>query len=309
MNGGITRQHMKGMFVGSILAAVFFTTPVPAQTARVPLPLRQTDAVYDQFLAAPLSQERMDLVHVLSATGGVIYPPQMNGQPHPENPVIFTTSIGVGVPDEMAGCFATSIIPRPKFPFFVRVYNAPTLDEATFYEDSSIHTPADTVDVAFYPTLTATTNAIDTGDYDADGINNSWERALGLNMSQQDTDGDGVNDATEIEMGTDPLNANSVLPPFMLGAGGPYTLVADWDPHATPDYNAPAPLLQSLSSAIQTTSDPYANLIFSLQVADALPGPWYNVTSGMVGDWPAQLEAPETTNSLQYYRLMIRVKE
>lgn len=296
----------------AVLLAGFITlSDAYAQRARLPLPLERPAAVYDETLSAPLSSgDQGSLVDVLSFNGQIYPPSDLDGRPHPSNTVLFTTRVGAGVdPIQMPGSFMASIIPRPSVPFFVRVYNAPTYEESTFYEDSDVHSPSETVDVAFYPALTATTNAIDDGDADNDGIHNSWERSLGLNMSQPDSDGDGVNDDVESVMGTDPLNANSVVPPFTIGSMGGRTLVADWDLDAPVEEHVPAALRESLSSSISVSSDPYANFIYRLQASDGLPGMWRSVDSGLVGEWPVSLSLPESTNAVQIYRVIMQVKE
>jgi hypothetical protein len=301
-----------GYWITAFIACgfVMINDKAAAQTARVPLPLERPGVVYDHTLGSPVSADNGgSLVHVLSYSGA-IRPPAFDGTPHLSNTVLFTTRVGAGVnANEMPGTFITSIIPRPSAPFFVRVYNAPTLDEATFYEDSNIHSPVDTMDVAFYPAMTATTNAIDTGDYDGDGINNSWERALGLNMSQQDTDGDGVSDAMEIAMGTDPLNANSVVPPFELGQAGPGMLVADWDLNTEAEGDAAEVLRRSLNEGVTVSSDPFANFVYLLQSSDGLPGEWHNLKTGLVGEWPAYMSMTESTNAVKFYRVIMQVSE
>lgn len=306
MKSGTIRENTRGMRAGVILAAALCAGSAMAQTARVPLPLRQTVAVYDQFLAAPLSENRMDLVHVLRAPGGVIHPPQINGQPHPDNVVIFTTSIGVGVPDEMEGCFATSIIPRPATSFFVRVYNAGTVDAATFYEDSAIFAPSDTNDIAFVPMLTATTNPINP-EVTVDGLSVSMKLSLGLNPDTADTDGDGVTDLEELRMGIDPTDASVFMPPIRVGMTEDGQFHADWD--------MPAPDTAVLNAIGLTAATPewldefYAEIPFNVQMTYELLGPgWTNVMSGAIGGegWPPVMQAPETTNTLQYFRMRLQ---
>ena len=281
-----------------------------AQNPRLPLPLERPAAVYDHTAIRPLSAEGGgSLVHVL-AYNGVIHPPATDGTPHPSNTVLYTTHVGVGVdPNELPGAFSTSIIPRPTTMFFVRVYNAPTLEEATFYEDSDLHAPSVSFDVPFHPAMTATTNAIDTRDFSGDGINNSWKRALGLDVYATDTDGDGIDDSVEIAMGTDPLNVSSVVPPFMLGRLDGGTLVADWDLDAAPEGDVPEVLRQSMSEGISVSSDPYANFTYFMQASDNVASGWQSVKTGLVGEWPVYMSMTESTNAVQFYRVIMKIGE
>lgn len=57
--------------------------------------------------------------------------------------------------------------------------------------------------------LTATAVALNTSDFDADGISNEREAQLGTDPNNADSDEDGVDDGRELDAGTDPLNPDS----------------------------------------------------------------------------------------------------
>ncbi len=137
-----------------------------------------------------------------------IRPPTATGAPHEENPLATPTSVGgMGMNTAYAndsGLFAM-VFPN-RLPagtkIFARVYNAAKVSEASFYVDSSIavvRSNATSVVLAF-----GAAQPLDTGDADGDGLNNSWEKALGTDGElTPDFDGDGVSDADEFAAGTD----------------------------------------------------------------------------------------------------------
>ena len=93
---------------------------------------------------------------------------------------------------------------------FARAYNAPTLEEATFYADSAPVeiTPAMTsIDFTFGPM-----KALEPGDSDGDGLNDSWERLLGTSDREtSDYDGDRMSDLHEMLAGTSLTDPDSKL--------------------------------------------------------------------------------------------------
>ena len=54
-------------------------------------------------------------------------------------------------------------------------------------------------------------------DFDADGLTDAAEIALGTNPLNPDTDGDGFKDGLEVKVGSDPLDASSGLDPVAYG--------------------------------------------------------------------------------------------
>ncbi len=306
--------RLSGMLMAGALVLAGPVSPAFAQSdnppPRVPLPLERPATVYNQTMTEPLNGEgEGSLVHVLSYNGG-IYPPAPDGSPNPANTILFTTRVGAGVdPLEMPGSFVTAIIPRPVEPFFVRVYNAPTLEASTFYEDSDIHTPSISADVAFYPAMTATTNAIDSADDNSDGINNSWARSLGLSTTAigGDTDGDTWSDWHELAMGTDPKNPDKFIADIAMNMMNG-KVVADW---VLPDHDA-LQVLNALNIPPATREDldqMFSGMPFALE-SSRLVGHWTNAMSGEVsvsdqGNWPPEMPMVDGTNTVQFYRLRV----
>ena len=147
-----------------------------------------------------LEPSACDLVQILWATNG-IYPPNTDGTPHQDNPVMMASYIGsetcYGV--DNPSLFSATIDGGGKIPssspFFVRVFNAPTCQEATYYGDSIIlsNNSASTIN-RIIVSIPSTSQAVDP------------EAA-----SLVDSDGDGMSDTQELLAGTDRFNASSVL--------------------------------------------------------------------------------------------------
>jgi len=158
---------------------------------------------------------RGNMVEILSTSNGIIYPPQINGLPDPRNTRLHVTYIGYGIDPsiEYPGKFATMLSPRPPdgTKIFVRVFNMPSLELASFYSDSQIFTVSWSVDTVFSADIPHTSNPIDPDDDDGDGLNNSWERWNGSNPNLVDTDGDGFSDMEEFLAGTDADDWDSFL--------------------------------------------------------------------------------------------------
>jgi hypothetical protein len=281
---------------------------VTAQDARVPLSVEHFAPIYNETLTEALSSDHGGcLVHVLSYNG-TIYPPAMDGAPHPSNTVLFTARIGQGVNTaKMPGAFAISLIPRPVEPFFIRVYNSIYLELATFYEDSNIHYPVIGVDAPFYPHLTATTNAIQTSDDNNDGIINSWATTLGLDPAADhgDTDGDGVRDRDELAMGTDPFNSEDFMPDILMNMAN-NLVMAGWNLRTSHNELALS-ALNITTATVNDVNQVFAGTPYRLEQASSL-GDWTNAIEGVIGadgQWPLSFVLPVTTNDTGFFRMKL----
>jgi len=156
-----------------------------------------------------------DLVHVYFAPDGTIYPPDAQGNPDSRNILLRETRIGIGasVKEAQPGTFSVNISPRPAsgMKIFVRVFNAPEMSEASFYQDSQLFTVSWTVNVNFDAVFNHGLLPIDTADDDNDGSINSWEISNRTDPNLSDTDGDGIMDSDELVSGTDPTNGDSIF--------------------------------------------------------------------------------------------------
>lgn len=198
-------------------------------------PLKGTTPGADQFGFTYVVGE---VVQVLIATNG-IFPPDVDGTPHPQNELISSTKIGLGMdPSEGPRArFNASVPYRPSGkPVFVRVYNKPTLEESSFYGDSEIFPVSETFNYAFTPTILRTDKPMDTNDWDGDGLINSWEKSLASDPNNPDTDGDGMPDGPEFRAGTDVANAASLLVMVELVPAPPHNLDVYWDSVAGKSY-------------------------------------------------------------------------
>ncbi|HMP76151.1 MAG TPA: hypothetical protein PKE12_07645 [Kiritimatiellia bacterium] len=215
-----TRRIITGL---ATLALATFT----AGAQKVPLHAAVTNPILNEY-GAPLAKPQGELVQFLYVNSGV-QPPAVDGQPHPNNPVVYTSRIGNGMGRaDSEGKFSAAITPRPGGPIIARVFNAPTLEEASFYADSQPFTPLQDRTI-FYPVLNATTNPLDSADDDGDGVHNSWEKSLGSDRNNPDTDGDGVPDGHEFRAGTGLTDADSFLAMVRLMPQPGGHLRVEWD--------------------------------------------------------------------------------
>ncbi len=165
-----------------------------------------------------------DLVQVFSTADGIAYPPAVDGTPDLRTVLVKTWAVGRGaaMDDACSGRFGLVLTPRPAggTRLFVRVFNATSLADASFYADSQVFTVSAVSNQPFIARFSAMA-PLDTGDSDADGLMNAWERSMGTDPGVADSDGDGLTDAEEVLAGTDPRNGASVFE-----AGGLQTLTA-----------------------------------------------------------------------------------
>lgn len=157
-----------------------------------------------------------DLVQVLLAPDGNIYPPDIRGNPDSRNPVLATSSIGAGVSPALSssGRFSLRLTPRPSgnTRIFVRVFNAAAAADSSFYGDSQMFTVSSAENRTFYPEIQATSLPLNALDEDRDGLIGSWEMSLGTDPLMGDSDDDGATDNEEFIAGTDPLSSASAFP-------------------------------------------------------------------------------------------------
>ena len=233
----VENKRLKHLRIVPGCVAFLFTLSVQAQL-NIPVAIGTPNPVTDEFGAtlkgsASSPTNECDLVQVLWATNG-INPPDVDGTPNTNNPPVAGGISYIGnltAPDLIdSGLFSVALTdPRPpqNSKIFVRVFNAPTRDAASFYADSQVLTVNgnNTLLVDF----TATTNALDPRDNDSDGLNNSWEKSLGGDLSNPDSDGDGMIDGDEFRAGTDLLDENSVFVTVQITANGESHAKVSWD--------------------------------------------------------------------------------
>lgn len=156
-----------------------------------------------------------DRVEIYVTPDGQIYPPDAQGDPDYRNQLIKTLSIGSGAsPNESnPGKFGCVISPRPAggTRVFVRIFNAPERQDASYYTDSSLFTVSSIVNEPWWAIFPVAMSPLDTEDDDGDGIYNSREISMGTDPDQVDSDGDGISDHDEVIAGTNPANEDSVL--------------------------------------------------------------------------------------------------
>lgn len=214
-------------------------TAARAQGITTPLHLGTLAPTVDEFGFvlqgnASMNPASRDLVHILWAEDSVIYPPALDGTPDPGNPPVEGASASIGALTSPIfvepGIFGAAIAkPRPPngSKLFVRVFNAPTLEDASFYGDSQILTvDGNKVLIA---EITAADIPLDSRDTDGDGLNNSWEKSMGSDANRWDTDGDGVSDGDEFRSGTGLLDPNSVFIVAQITPYGEKGLKIEWD--------------------------------------------------------------------------------
>ena len=178
--------------------------------------------------AAAADRSRVEL---RVAPDGIARPPGADGSAHALNPLLSPESVvGIGLnaaqPDSGIFAVAFSTRPPPGTKLFARAFNAPTAEAASFYSDSAVVAIPErggTLVIVF-----GETRPLDAADDDGDGLNNSWEKALGTDPLLRDTDGDGMSDHEEWLAGTDPLDPASALSFVAIGRpSGPALLDAD----------------------------------------------------------------------------------
>ena len=223
-----------------------------------------------------------DLVQFLLAdTNGVVSAPATNGTPHPSNQLIASTRIGRGVDPSLgaSGKFGASLTALNRaggspIKLVARVFNAPELDQASFYVDSEVYNVpvfgASKYDV-FIPQFTtaATTQLLDSTDYDGDGLKRSWEISYGADPENPDSDGDGMADGPEIRAGTGVTDPESLLQMVWLTPQPPYDMGLSWDSVTGKTYQvqfttndlAQEPIFEDINGAVLATGTVSATIV------------------------------------------------
>jgi len=181
-----------------------------------------------------------DVVQVLHATDNTIYPPATDGTPDPRNVLLMTCRIGHGTLPSAArpGRVGAALTPRPggNSKIFVRVFNAPMLEAASFYGDSQVFTVKSWANEVFTADIPGTDQPLDDGDDDGDGLINAWEKSLGTDPHAGDSDGDGLSDLKEKIAGTDANDSESVFVLANIQPSGNADLKIVWDTAAGRHY-------------------------------------------------------------------------
>lgn len=235
---------------GAMTALLMGAWALPVQAQNAPLAFESATPMVDEFgsilAGTPTGGAR---VEILSAPNGV-YPPDVDGQPHPSNDVLAVSHVGAGTapgPDPSGLVSGAIILDRTKATkLFARVFNRETRELSSFYGDSAVYTNPTEAYGVFTFELAATQQPLDAGDDDGDGLNNSWEKSYGADKNNPDSDGDGVSDGDEHRAGTGLLDEDSYLAMIrvMPSAGG--HLRIEWDSVSGKSYQlqyAPTELL------------------------------------------------------------------
>lgn len=205
--------------------------------------LQGTDPGAPSFGQPYVEGDLVQIIRVLEESGNYnVYEPNTNGLPDsPFNQIVQGGRIGHGVDPTLGpvGKFGTALPALNRsgvqpVKLFARVFNAPTLDQASFYRDSEVYDAANDGTgpyKVFIPqfSVNSTTQPLDTTDHDGDGLSRSWEISYGSDADNPDTDGDGMPDGPEVRAGTDLNNASSLLMMLQIGSAEPNDIVLSWD--------------------------------------------------------------------------------
>ena len=227
----------------ALMAAVFCSTAMAqSDQIKVPLHFGMQSPVLNEFgdvlpgtAASPGALVQILRAYSPTSTPGasIIEPPGLNGEPSTNNPLLAVSQIGSGT-DPAAGPLgkASGSVRINRYqsnPIFARIFNAATLEDSSFYADSSVYTNSTTKYGVFYITVAATTNELDTSDSDGDGLSGSWETSYGTDANNPDSDNDGILDGQEILAGTDANDGDDFLKMVELISAGGGDMTVMWD--------------------------------------------------------------------------------
>jgi hypothetical protein len=236
-------QMIQTKVVGILLAALL-AAPALAAPPTVSQLVYSKETIIDEFGEILLGNDpdapsfgiphvEGDLVQIIHATDGIIRPPDVLGNPHPNNVILYQSRIGLGISPTIprSGKFDVAVSPRPggNSWIFVRAFNAPCLADASFYGDSQLYKVSSSKNELFGAVIPSTEKELDPNDDDDDGLSNSWEKSYGSDPHFQDSDLDGVSNSDEYFASTDPFNANSFLKIKSIRPYLPPILVIEWD--------------------------------------------------------------------------------
>lgn len=250
----------------------------------LPIQIATSTAIVDEFgrnLQGDALSSTGDLVQILQVSNGAeIAPPEMDGTPGPGNTVISQgiSRIGNLVAPSLtdAGLFSVAIrknLSQSNTKLFVRVFNAPSPSEASFYGDSEAFDIRKSQNV-YMVNMAATDKPLDETDSDSDGVNNSYEKSYGSNANNADSDGDGMMDGAEHYAGTDLMNSSRRLRIEQGRLSGEHDLAITWQTVSGRCYQ------------LEYTQDDLASAPVFLPVGDPVPAvadfTTMNVMDGML---------------------------
>jgi hypothetical protein len=138
-----------------------------------------------------------------------------------------------------SGLVSGKIAPRPGGDSFIfaRVFNAPSIEESSFYADTGLFKVLSWKAEVFTIDVVATDVPLDDVDSDGDGLSNSWEMTYGTDPNNPDSDGDGMSDGEEIMTGNDPLDPGSRFVVVRLQPAGAGDALLTWASSPSLDYS------------------------------------------------------------------------
>ncbi|MBP7830342.1 MAG: hypothetical protein KA248_10535 [Kiritimatiellae bacterium] len=224
---------------GGILSAVLALYMVGPAAAQLSVNLGiETTTTVDEYGTV---LQNGDLVMVLWATNDFPYAPDVGGNPNPANaPVVDSEMLATGRTFVGAGCIdgisppgiisviiSNTVRVDRNRSIFVRVFNDPTQEGASFYGEGIPQRVPEEGHLYFL--IDKTRYPLDSSDDDGDGLNNSWEESLGSDPNNPHSDTDGVNDWEEWVAGTDLRDPDSVFILARIRQGVGQEALVGWD--------------------------------------------------------------------------------